>query len=527
MTTEVRTGDAPARRARGALRVAGRVLERLYGFVVTPRGFWIALSVYLAAHLALRLWASPNLGTDDVEQALFAQFWAWGYNPPQPPLFTWLLLASYAVFGTGVLAHMVVKYVTLAVTYALAYACARRLIASPTLAVLSTLSLPLIYGFGWGVHTGVTHSLVLSALVFATLLALMRVVETRRTREYLLFGAAVGIGLLTKYSYGVFAAPLLAAGLVVSSIRPAVLDRRMMLALGVAALIFLPHGVWMLTVGPDYRTTLAVLGGVGARPSYLANVATGLGSLIQATVLFLAPFWLVALAVFAPMVRAAAAPARPWLRALAWALAFALGALALAVLTAEVTYFKDRRMHAVLLTVPLLLFVWLDHRPADPRRLRWLAGAVGAVVLIAGAALVGQALVEPYSCRRCWLHMPLPAFAQAIRQSGFERGTIVTAEEHVGGNLRLAFPDSRVLTPPYPMLDPSAVGRGACLLAWHARTMGDGVPPQLGAFVAGRFKLAPAGSPEVVDLPMLRRPDRLDRFAFLIVTNADGDCRPR
>jgi 4-amino-4-deoxy-L-arabinose transferase-like glycosyltransferase len=519
MTTALRSGRA--------LRVAGRALERLYARVITPAGFWTALAAYVAAHVALRLWASPNLGTDDVEQALFAQFWAWGYNPPQPPLFTWLVLAAYAVFGTGVVAHMVVKYVTLGVTYALAYACARRLITSPPLAVLSTLSLLLIYGFGWGVHTGVTHSLVLSALVFASLLALMRVVETRRLLDYLLFGAAVGIGLLTKYSYGVFVAPLLAACLMVPSIRGAVLDRRMLVALGVAALIFLPHGIWMLTLGPNYRTTLAALGGVGARPSYLANVTTGLGSLIKATALFLTPFWIIALAIFAPLARAPAAPARPWLRALAWALAFALGALALTVLIAEVTYFKDRRMHAAVATAPLLLFVWLDHRPADARRLRWFAGAVGAVVLVAGLALIGQALFEPYTCRRCWLHMPLPAFAQAIRQAGFERGTIVTAEEHLGGNLRLAFPDSRVLTPPYPALDPPPVGRGACLLAWHARTIGDAVPPQLGAFVAGRFKLSPAGAPTVVELPMLRRPGRLDRFAYLIVANADGDCRPR
>src|SRR5262249_21233364 len=128
---------------------------------------------------------------------------------------------------------------------------------------------------------------------------------------------------------------------------------------------------------------------------------------------------------------------------------------------------------------------------------------------------------------RCWLHMPLPGFADAIRQGGFERGTIVTAEEHVGGNLRLAFPGARVLTPAYPTLDPPPVGSGACLLAWHARLMGDAVPPSLAAFVAGRFKLSVTGTPVALDLPMLRRAGRSDRFAYLIVANADGDCRPR
>jgi len=524
MIPEGRSAQATGRRA---LDRIARALEPLYGFATTSRGFWILLAGYLAIHAALRLWASPNIGTDDVEQALFAQYWAWGYNPPQPPLFTWLLLVAYTLFGTGVLAHVAVKYATLGVTYALAYACARRLIASQTLAVLATLSLVLIYDFGWGVHTGVTHSLTLSAAVFGTLLATVRLVERRRTLDYLLLGLAIGLGLLTKYSYGVFVAPLLGACLLVRPIRGAVLDRRMILGLGLAALIFLPHGIWMLTVGPNYRTTLAALGVVGARPSWLANVGTGLGSLAQATILFLAPFWLVALLLFGPMIRRPAEPARPWLRALAWTLAIALGALALTVLVAEVTYFKDRRMHAVLLTVPLLLFIWLDHRQPEARRLRWLAGSIGTVVVTAWLALVGQALFEPYTCRRCWLHMPLPAFAETIRQAGFTRGTIVTADEHLGGNLRLAFPRSRVLTPPYPTLDPAPRGGEGCVLAWHARMIGDALPPQLGAFVAGRFKLAPEGTPVVVELPMMRRPGRLDRFAYLIATNADGDCHPR
>ena len=119
------------------------------------------------------------------------------------------------------------------------------------------------------------------------------------------------------------------------------------------------------------------------------------------------------------------------------------------------------------------------------------------------------------------------SFGDAIRQAGFTRGTIVAADEHLGGNLRLAFPHARVLTPPYPVLDPPPRGGDGCVLAWHARMMGDAVPPQLAAFVAGRFQLTPAGAPVVVELPMLRRPARLDRFAYLIATNADGDCRPR
>jgi hypothetical protein len=85
-----------------------------------------------------------------------------------------------------------------------------------------------------------------------------------------------------------------------------------------------------------------------------------------------------------------------------------------------------------------------------------------------------------------------------------------------------------VLTPAYPTLDPPLRRTdGQCLLAWHAQLTGDAVPPPLAAFVGGRFKLEPAGTPVALDLPMLRRTGRTDRFAYLIVTNADGACAPK
>src|SRR3954447_13371695 len=109
MTTETQTAESPPARA-DRWRTAARTARRLFELVVTPHGFWAGLAGYLVLHFLLRLWASPNIGTDEVEQALFAQSWAWGYNPRQPPLFTWLLLGAYALFGAGIVAHLALKY---------------------------------------------------------------------------------------------------------------------------------------------------------------------------------------------------------------------------------------------------------------------------------------------------------------------------------------------------------------------------------------------------------------------------------
>mgnify|MGYP001179472133 CR=1 FL=1 len=147
------------------------------------------------------------------------------------------------------------------------------------------------------------------------------------------------------------------------------------------------------------------------------------------------------------------------------------------LLIAQVTDFKPRYMHPILLTAPLLFFLWLDHRPTDQSRERWFAGLVAAFVLIVFGGLAGQAILEPAQCRNCWLQMPLPALARDIEAQGLAGGTIVTADARIGGNLGLYLRNSRILTPDFPMADASATGRGQCLLVWNSRLMGPTAPP--------------------------------------------------
>ena len=72
-----------------------------------PTPFWakskFVLSVilfYLAVHFAIRMAMGPALATDDAEQALFAQHFAWSYRYRAPPLFTWLLVTLGEVIQT-------------------------------------------------------------------------------------------------------------------------------------------------------------------------------------------------------------------------------------------------------------------------------------------------------------------------------------------------------------------------------------------------------------------------------------------
>jgi hypothetical protein len=445
-------------------------------------GFLGLLAAYLALHFTLRLTLSGTVGTDDVAEAIFAQSLEWSYYPRQPPLYTWLVWGAFKAFGVGIASLALVRYAAVALAYLFLYLSARRLLADPRLAALSAFSLSLIFEIGWSVHEGVTNTVLLTAACAGTFYAFVRVAESGSLAAYLGLGAALGIGLLSKYGYFVFAVSLLAAALMQRPTRRRVLDPRMGLSLLLAAAIVAPYLVRGFEGGAFEDVFRGAMTQRDSVP-YWPGVASGLATLVEAAVLFLSPLWLILLAVFPRAVvrgsGAAAGAASPPAAAVAALDArrllehFFLAALAiivLGILAADVTSFKSRWMHPGLILFPLYFFCRVEKAGFDAGHVRRYSLALVAVVALVIAFRVAQASVGPPLCDRCRLWMPYPELAEQIADAGFTRGTIVAADEHIAGNFRVRFPDSRVVSvgydfyvpPPVRFLRPAAGrGRGA------------------------------------------------------------------
>ena len=396
-----------------------------YDFAVSPIGFFAILFVYIATSIFLRLWISPVLGTDEIEQALLANDWRLGYNPRQPPLYTWIVLSGYSVFGRTLLAHVVVKYGVLAAMFAASYFAGRRLLKLPARAALATYALVLLYNIGWGAHTGYTHSLLLSVFIFLTLWVLSRAFEGGRLFDYALFGVIMGLGFLTKFSFAIFLVPLLIGCCFVAPLRAGLLNWRTLASVVIAVAILVLPVNWMIHAPYHYARALQQVAGVAENSSYFANVGAGLLSLLSGPVSFLAPFWIVAL-LFWRTLRTKGEGDAGWGRALWIALSVSGVALIALVFVVQVTDFKPRYLHPVLLMAPLLFFLWLDRRPANPGAERWFAGVAGVFAIIVFAGLTAQALVEPRDCRNCWLQMPVPALGAELERQGLGDGTVLT-----------------------------------------------------------------------------------------------------
>ncbi|MBX3509647.1 MAG: glycosyltransferase family 39 protein [Hyphomonadaceae bacterium] len=509
-----------------AARPAAR---RGFSAIDATAGLLIVLSVYLVLHMALRIWASPLIGKNDVQEAVSAQAWLLGYHPRNPPLHTWLVMGAYAVFGPTTLAHVVLKHVLLGAAYVFAYLCGREVLSTPKAAFVAAVSLTLLGPFAWTVHTALTHTLLLAVAVLAALWTAMRLSARRRLIDYIVFGLAMGFGFLAKYSFSLFFVALVAAMMSVRDLRRTLMDWRILASLAAALIVFAPHGLWMLGARFDFVAFLAEKQRTAdvVRP-YAGDVGRGLGNIALGALTFTAPMVLTAPFVLWRLRGAPpAAPSSAWGRALGRICLAGLTILVLDVFVLRATEFELRYFTCALLAAPMAAAYWIDQRNGGGGAWRVVLVSVALVTLVGVGGVIGKALWDQQSCDRCWDEMRADRLEDALRTEGFTRGTIVADHYNLAGNLRLAFPNARIVAANYEVGLPRQSAEGMCVLAWNARTAGDALPADLTAY-ARQTGLAPLlPQPRYVEGLLRRSATRMDRFGYMIVTGADGACRPR
>lgn len=485
---------------------------------LSPHGQFAAIVVaYCLLHLGLRLFLSPVLGTDDVEQAICAQSLALGCDLRQPPLYTWLQWLTNQFAGTGRLSIFLFKYGLLFLTYWLLYRIGLRLFAQSATAGIAALSLWLTYPFAVSVHQGVTHSLLLSALLAASFLVALRLGERRTLGGYVLLGLVLGLGLLAKYSFALYAAALALAALGLPRYRALLLDVRLVLTALVAVLVVTPHGLWAWERLGAMQGALGGIGQHNAPAGYGPRVASGLMSLASALVQFLFPLWLILLIFYPRLLRPPKAPLPNALRLAGRTIAISAGLLALVVLLGGPVEIKPRWMHVVLLLAPLYLFGRIEAAGYSAGAKRGYVASLYLLPLLVIAAWLGQTYLAPKFGQVTRFHAPYDRLAQQLHSAGFERGTIVADGLHLAGNMRIAFPESRVVTPAYPHYRPPMTGSGQCLAVWESRHH-SATPAELIGYLnkAGR----PAPAPRYIEADYRHSERERMELGFLLLPAA-------
>ena len=477
---------------------------------------------WLILHAILRLMIGPTLGMDDAEQALAAQSWSLGYRTEQPPLFTWLLLLLKPLFGVGYVPITVLRYTFLGLFCFSFWHAAKAWLGDNGRAAMATLSLPTFYTFGWYAQVDLTHSTVLATAAAILLWLAARILQRPRIMDYLLFGVALGLGMLGKWNLAMAGAALMLTGLILPEGRRAILHPGTVAAALVAFMIVLPNAWWLLNHKSFEAAGNAVLiRGQKSRTKSLLD-------LVVAALAFAQPWLILALIVFFPGLRRRRPLLKlsPAIRFLGTYTVVALALHALLVLPFGGVDFSERWMIVPLLPLPILLAALLD--PHDLPLARWVF-VVAVAVLLALGLRAGMQLAGGDRCPgRCRIMAPFTAFARQLREVGFANGTVAVDDLHLGGNLRARFPLARVVDVDAPVgVFGPPTGQGQCLLAWNADLFGHKPPEALIADAADKLEInpnAPAKRGEISAL-LSGASQKRQSIGYVLFDAANGLCR--
>lgn len=209
---------------------------------VTPVALLALFILVLTAVRVAILIATPlNLGPDE------AQYWSWSLTPAlgyfsKPPLIAWVIGATTSICGDGEACVRLAAPLFHAATAFVVFFAARTLY-DETVGLWSAVTYMLMPGTSFS-SLLVTTDVPLLFFWALALLAVAKLQRTPQTKWAILFGVAVGFGLLSKYAMLYF---LLGIGL---ALLPTVEGRRLLfsrygaIALAAALAVFLPNVVW-------------------------------------------------------------------------------------------------------------------------------------------------------------------------------------------------------------------------------------------------------------------------------------------
>ena len=502
-----------------------------------PKGFYIIISSVLAALFLIRGLLFDGATNDDAEQLLFSQDFAWGYILGNPPLYTWIVIAVQQVIGINLPSVTAVKFALLWLTYHFLFKSARMVLDDDRLAIVAALSPFGFYYVAWDALLGYSHTVLAACLYAATFLGLLRARSRGDLKSFVLLGVAIGLGLISKYTYVLFTMAMTCACFADPAFRKHLIRPYALATIVIAGAIASPHFAWVIAQSDQISAAAEGKFEIAAGSNYARTVLSGFANSLSIVTGFLSPLWIILLAVFHRAIwerlRSAVAPNRHQ-RFLAVYLMALVALLVGAVLVFEITKLRPHYMFLLVL-FPIFFFAFLKPVLKNTRSLRVYHVILLSLAVFSLAGMTIKYVSEPWRCKRCQLLLPYDEIARQIRQSGYKNGTIYAYwfPHALPGNLRVYFPDQRIVSVKFTKLAPApSGGSGQCLMIWmpkprgvmDAKGMIEISNRQLGVSVPDREKFlwAPVRN---IEFTYARTESRTDQLHFILLENGQGKCR--
>lgn len=392
-------------------------------------GVLAVATCYFFLNASTQWLVSPTADLDQAQQLLLSQDREWGYGA-QPPLYTWIVHFLFSMTGPRLGVLMSLKALLLSMLMLGAYQMTRVLGLVGSRQWFALLGFAFIPQIVWEAQRDLTHSVLATVMGIWTLWTFLRLRQSPGIRVYALLGVLIALGVMSKYNYLIFLSALLITGLVTPAYRPRVWTFGMLFSLLLAVALLLPHLAWIIS-HQEIATASAHKFKMGG-----AYSVGGLGSLGAALLAFSAPLLLAA--GLSRNKGAAPLDLTEEQRFLGRLLGVVILSLALSVVLSGATNVKDRWLQPLLFFLPLFIASVLTVKVR-------VFGAMAAVLLtLVALILPGRTLLAEWTGKTSRPNLPYAEIFMGIHKETGNPALVVSDDELLAGNARLAFPESRI-----------------------------------------------------------------------------------
>ncbi|WP_431321848.1 glycosyltransferase family 39 protein [Rhizobium sp. YTU87027] len=402
----------------------------------------LLLAAYFVVSFVVRLLVPNGLRVDESQQAFFSQWLVAGYDT-QPPLYNWVQAVVVSVFGLSVVTIAAAKNLILFLLFLSYYKLAELVLGDRLFAAIATLSLFTIPQIFWQAQRDLTHTVAQMLMINLLLYSIVKTLKAPSLLSYVMIGVALGLGMLTKYNFTLVVSGVLIAVLLHPEGLKRLLDRRFLLSLAIAVLIFLPHGLWLLDNLSLAATRTLHTMGQEAPSGSLAKLIKGPTEFFGQILVIIAPLVAVYAIIFGKKFLLNLRPTTVWAHFFdTLFLAIGLQVLLL-VFAIGITSMRDRWVLPFLFLMPIAFCLKMQARgiQADDFAKRFLVVPL-AVMIVVPALVFVRANVPTLFGRPEAYNAPYEEFVgRILAEEGKRPGLVLTDGWLASGNLRLQLPD--------------------------------------------------------------------------------------
>jgi 4-amino-4-deoxy-L-arabinose transferase-like glycosyltransferase len=455
-----------------------------------PDAIILLLAGYFCLAFVTRLLMPHGMRFDESQQAFFSQWLTFGYDS-QPPLYNWFQTGVVSVFGLSLATISATKNLVLFLVYLSYYKLAREVLEDKLFAAIATLSLFTIPQLFWEAQRDLTHTVAQLLTINLFLYGVIRTLKAPSLASYAFVGVALGLGMLSKYNFALVAIAVPVAVWLHPDGKARLLDRRFLLSLVLALLIFLPHGLWLLdNLSLASTRTLGIME-QDAPKTALAKFAQGPFKFLRLIVVILAPTVVVYCIVFGKSFLRSARSVTVWTRFFdALFVTIALLVLVL-ILAIGMTSLRDRWLLPFLFLMPIYFCLKMQASGVRPENFARQFFWVPLIMMIIIPALLLTRTSFPTLFHRYEAYnVPYSDFVgKIVAQEGRNPGLVLTDDWIPAGNFHLQTPDVPMMSMFFPNLKVAYnwTADKPILLAWLSSSDQTVVPSSLTEWVAANL----------------------------------------